>query len=120
MSVYDNISCITVIMHLPELITLPENISSVASFFRGLRKNTQHSHKTVRKARKRLLRPCGTFAGMRYGRLWIVVDFGNELPTNRFEIIGYLVSQSAWGSGGRWFKSSRPDHETDIPTVESA
>ncbi len=35
------------------------------------------------------------------GRLWIVVDFSNGLPTNRGEIISYLVSQSVWGSGGR-------------------
>jgi hypothetical protein len=27
--------------------------------------------------------------------------------TNLAEIIDYLLFSSAWGSGGRWFKSSR-------------
>jgi hypothetical protein len=51
---------------------------------------------------------------MSYGPLLIVVDFCNGLPTNYDEIIGYLLFPSAWGSGGRWFKSSRPDQEKDL------
>jgi hypothetical protein len=37
-----------------------------------------------------------------------------RVPTNYAEIIGYLLLPSAWGSGGRWFKSSRPDHKKHV------
>jgi hypothetical protein len=51
--------------------------------------------------------PCGIFAWIGLGLLWISLDFCNGLTTNIVEIIDYLVTKSEWGSGGRWFKSSR-------------
>ncbi len=50
---------------------------------------------------------CGIFAGMRYGRLWIVVDFGNGPNRQLLDIIRVNSKHPDYGSEGREFESLR-------------
>jgi len=50
---------------------------------------------------------CGTFAGLGYGRSWIVVDLGNGLHRQHVEIMRLTSLPPAYGSEGREFESLR-------------
>lgn len=67
-----------------------------------------------------IISKCGTFARLGYGRLWVLVDFDDGLPTNCVEIVDYLIFSDAQGSGGRWSKSCRPDRRKNYEAAKSA
>ena len=48
---------------------------------------------------------CGSFAGLRYRPLWIVLDFGNGLRRQLFDFLLLNCEQPAYGSEGREFES---------------